>query len=66
MTYNTLQYKTRNSLIKPTYNYLITLRNRTLITFYEHVEVNLKTVLVENCKDKILGFGLVFLFKLAG
>ena len=50
----------------PTYNYMSTLRNRTLITFYEHFEVNLKTVLVENCKDKILGFDLVcLLIKLA-
>ena len=48
----------------PTYNYLSTLQNGTLITLHEHYKVNLETVLVGK-KDKILGSDLVCLFQLA-
>ena len=67
VTYNTLQYKIRNSLIKLTCLLIITLstlQNGTLITLHEHYKVNLETVLVGK-KDKILGSDLVCLFQLA-
>ena len=61
VTYNTLQYKSRNSLIKRTCLLIITWVLYfliTLVTLYENYKVNLETVLVAK-KDRILGSDLV-------